>query len=345
MHRSLNANKAILADGRFGQTDGGSDSIKEFLRKFPTRLYNAMFTPMGRKNLRYFIKRQRVNVNPDYRKDGTLIYQLENGISFVLHRGNHLSELVYLEGAYEPLETMILSKIIRRNDVVLDCGANVGYFTALLDRLVKPEGQVHSFEPGAGTFSKLQRTKDLLRLDCSRLHPKAVDSSVGEIDFWSSTSGSDAQQMTVNSTLGRSLRHDKVPATTLDAMAAELKSGGVERIAFVKCDIEGAEIEMLKGAQALLKSDHPPIWLIEHNRPALVDHGATSADLLANFAGCEIHFVPICWPPSIMASPKTEKWNGVPGDLPDECNLLVFPNRGIFAERTAALRAAGLLGE
>jgi FkbM family methyltransferase len=340
----LNANKAILVDGRFVQPDGGASSVREFILKFPTRLYNAIFTPMGRKNLLYFIKRQRVNLNPDYRRDGTLVYLLGSGNSFVLHRGNLLSELVYLEGAYEPLETLIVSRVIQRNDVVLDCGANVGYFTALFDRLVRPDGQVHSFEPGAGTFTKLQRTKELLKLDRSTLHPKAMDSSVGAIDFWSSTSGSDAQQKTINNAaLGRHLRHDKVAATTLDAFAAELQVNGVDRIAFVKCDIEGAETAMLKGSKNLLNSENPPIWLIEHNRAALADRGATSADLLAFFAGCEIYFVPICWPPSIMASPKADKWNRVPNALPDECNLIIFPKRGIYAQRANALKEAGLL--
>jgi len=344
MPRSLTANKAILADGRFVPIDSGSGSVKEFIAKFPSRLYNAIFTPMGRKNLVYSIKRQHVNLNTDYRRTGTLVYQLGNGNSFVLHQGNNLSELVYLEGAYEPLETMIVSKVIQPDDVVLDCGANVGYFTALFDQLVKPNGQVHSFEPGENTFSKLKRTKELLGLDRATLHLKAMDASVGLIDFWSSTSGSDAQQKTVNNAaIGRHLRLDKVEATTLDTIAADLRAKGLKEISFVKCDIEGAEATMLKGATNLLNSANPPIWLIEHNRPALSDHGVSSADLLAYFAGCEIYYVPICWPPSVMASPQADKWNGVLNDLPDECNLIIFPKRGLHAARIAVLKQAGLL--
>jgi FkbM family methyltransferase len=240
---------------------------------------------------------------------------------------------------------LIVSKVVQRNDIVVDCGANVGYFTALLDRLVRPGGQVHSFEPGKGTFSKLERTKTLLRLDRSILYPKAVGSSVGEVDFWSSMSGSDAQQKTVRGeVLGRHLRHDKVAATTLDAFVAELPTDDTPRVAFVKCDIEGAETAMLKGAKTLLGSANPPIWLIEHNRPALVDQGATSADLLAFFAGCDVYFVPICWPPSVMASPRASKWSGLADELPDECNLIVLPKRGVHAQRAEALRQTGLLG-
>jgi FkbM family methyltransferase len=214
----------------------------------------------------------------------------------------------------------------------------------LFDRLVKPGGQVHSFEPGQGTFAKLQLTRELLNLERATLHQKAVGRSVGQIDFWSSTSGSDAQQQTINhSALGSQFRQERVAVTTLDTFAAELGARGASPIAFVKCDIEGAEATMLQGARQLLDSEDPPVWLIEHNRPALADHGATSADLLAFFRECDIFFVPICWPPSLMASPQAAKWNGVAEDLPDECNLVVFPKRGVHAQRAGALRQAGLL--
>jgi len=342
MHRSINANKALLVDGRFGHADDAPGSLKDFILKFPRRVYNAVFTQMGRKNVFYFVRRQHVKLNADYRRDGTLVYLLHNGNNFVLHRGNNLSELVFLEGAYEPLETMIVSKVVQRGDVVLDCGANVGYFTALLDRLVKPNGHVHSFEPGLGTFSKLERTKALLKLEHATLYSKAVGNLVGEIDFWSSTSGSDAQQKTVQ-TLGRCLRHDRVDSTTLDVFAASLRDQGTDRIAFVKCDIEGAEAAMLRGATTLLQSENPPIWLVEHNRPALTEHGATSTELMNFFAGYDIYYVPICWPPSIMAAPKAAKWSGKLEELPDECNLIALPKRGVYSGRTAALREAGLL--
>jgi FkbM family methyltransferase len=344
MHRSLHVNKTILADGRIGHADGTSGAIGEFIRRLPRRVYNAIFTPMGRKSLFYFLKRQGIKLNPDYRRDGALTYPLRDGNRFVLHRGNNLSELVYLEGAYEPLETLIVSRVVHRNDVVLDCGANVGYFTAVLDRLVRPQGRVHSFEPGAGTFSKLACTKTLLELDRAVLYPQAVGSTVGEIDFWSSTAGFDAQQKTVKGgALGRHLRHDRVPAITLDAFVTKLPANEMARVAFIKCDIEGAETAMLKGAKSLLRAANPPIWLIEHNRHALGDQGATSADLLASFADCDVYFVPICWPPSRMASPRATRWNGRSDDLPDECNLIVFPRRGRHAARAAALREAGLL--
>lgn len=312
--------------------------------KLPIKAYNALFTPMGRKNLRNRLKARRANLNPGFRENGTLIYSLNNKNRFVLHRDNDLSELIYLEGAYEPLETLIVAQAVRGKDVVLDIGANVGYYTALLDNLVKPGGQVHSFEPGRDTFAKLEQTKKLLKLDRTFLHQKAISDSVGHIDFWSSTSGSDAQQSTVKvAALGQQASRTRVDATTLDAFVAELKSQGVRTIAFIKCDIEGAELSMIKGAQKLLASQDPPVWLIEHNRPALLEHGNSSLDLVYPFSKFDIYFVRLNWPPSRMATRQAKKWNGVPADLPDECNLIIVPKSGAQAERAIALRKAGLI--
>jgi len=317
--------------------------IKKIL-KSPVKVYNAVFTPMGRKSLRNFLKKSRASLNSNYRKDGALAYPLKNGNQFVLHRGNQLSELVFLEGAYEPLETMIVSKAVRSGDVVLDVGANVGYYTALLDKLVNPGGQVHSFEPGQGTFARLQETKKLLALERTSLYQKAISDSVGSIDFYLSTSGSDAQQSTVKvAALGQETRLHRVEATTIDAFVTGLKSKTNPGVAFVKCDIEGAELLMLKGAKGLVNSENPPVWLIEHNREALTEHGASSVDLLSPFANFEVYYVPLCWPPSVMASPKADKWNGVPASLPDECNLIIFPKHGTYANRAAALKQAGLI--
>ena len=316
----------------------------EFLRKIPTKAYNALFTPMGRKNLSYVFKKSLVRMNPQFRASGTLVYPLNDGQPFVLHADNRLSELFYLERAYEPLEVMMLSKLVQSGDVALDLGANVGFYTAQLERLVQPSGEVHAFEPGEGTFAKLAQTKKLLRLQRAVLHPQAIGEAVGEADFWSSNCGNDAAQKSTHTpALARELRHHRVPLTTLDALMAELGESRAGKIAFVKCDIEGAEPAMLRGAKQLLDSENPPVWLMEHNREALVEHGASSADLLKSFAGCDIYFVPLCWPPSLMSVPQARKWNGVPDELPGECNLIVLPTRGMFAKRVEALRQANLL--
>lgn len=312
--------------------------------KICTKAYNAVFTPMGRKNLYFFLKKFRANLDSNYRANGTRVYRLMNGRSFVAHHGNCLSEQIYLEGAYEPLETLVVSKIVCPGDLALDIGANVGYYTALLDGLVKPDGAVHAFEPGEGTFRRLNDTKRLLHLDRAFLHRQAISDSAGQIEFWMSDTGLDGQQSTQkNVGLGQEARRSQVEATSVDAFVGELNGGAEKGVAFVKCDIEGAELSMLKGARALLASANPPVWLIEHNRKVLWSHGTNTADLLSFFGGTEVFYAPMSWPPSRSAATQVSRWSGVAEALPDECNLLIFPKHGRYADRAARLRQAGLV--
>jgi FkbM family methyltransferase len=303
------------------------------------KVYKALFTAMGRRNFRHRLKLFNARLRSDYNGGGTLVYRLNDGRPFVFHRDNLLSELVYLDGAYEPLETLIASKTVQNDDIVLDIGANVGYYSALFDRLVQPSGEVHSFEPGNETFDRLSQTKRLLGLDRTNLHRQAIGDRIGRIGFWASTGGSDAQQSAVKATaLGAQAQQYEVEVTTLDAFVAAKWKGKRPPIAFIKCDIEGAEPAMLNGAQTLLHSDNPPIWLIEHNRQALGEHGGNSSALTDPLREYEISFVPLNWPPSIMALFQAVKWNGDPAQLPDECNLIAVPRRGVYAERALILR-------
>jgi FkbM family methyltransferase len=343
MDKLLNINKVPSTGGGNGGAAGTSPASSPLL-KLPRKAYNALFTPMGRRNLYFFTKKLRLHLSPGYRKHGTRTYSLANGNRFVVHRGDQLSEQIYIEGAYEALEALVVSKIVHRGDLVVDIGANVGFYTSVLDGLVRPDGQVHSFEPGFATFRRLEQTKSLLRLSTTVLHQKAISDSVGQIEFWLSMTGSDAQQATHRHVgLGIQTRVAQVEAITLDAVVAELNSERKQNIAFVKCDIEGEETSMLKGATALLNAENPPIWLIEHNRKVLWEHETSSAQLLSYFNDANVFYVPMCWPPSQMTVKQISKWNGVPEDLPDECNLVIFPKRGVYAGRLASLQQAGLV--
>jgi FkbM family methyltransferase len=299
---------------------------------------------MGRKGVRNLLKSCRARVHSQYRRDGAFVYRLKDNRTFVLHRENQLSELIYYEGAYEPLESLIASKVILKNDVVLDVGANVGYYSALFDALVCPAGEVHSFEPGLKTFKHLCDTKSILNLQRTFVHQQAIGDHVGKCAFWISTSGSDAQQSSVRVTaLGSHTKQYEVDVTTIDCFVDTTQKQNGRGVAFIKCDIEGAEPAMLKGAQTLFCSADPPVWLIEHNRQALEEHGNSSSSLTDSFADYDIFFVPLTWPPSVMAIHQAVKWYGEPKHLPDECNLIALPRRGRYAERAARLRECGLI--
>jgi FkbM family methyltransferase len=285
-----------------------------------------------------------IRIQRTYRKRGAAVYKLIDGRQFVLHKDDRLSSLIFDGRTYEPLESRISSIALQRGDVAFDVGANVGYYTSLFSHLVGGDGRVFAFEPGKSTFARLEETRALLKLESTELRQAAISDHTGTVKFWNSTAGHDAQQsMAKVEALGNDTESFDVKAITIDDFVATLEQTVSARIAFVKCDIEGAEPRMLAGAQGLIAGENPPLWLIEHNGTALHENGFSGADLMKYFNAYTCFFIPVLWPPCAASVRKALAWSGEIEELPDECNLLFIPRYGCFEARRALLQAADVI--
>ncbi len=66
-----------------------------------------------------------------------------------------------IHGLHEPLETAAIKECLKENSVVVDIGANIGYYTLLMARAVGPRGHVFAFEPEPANFSLLRKNLQL----------------------------------------------------------------------------------------------------------------------------------------------------------------------------------------
>ena len=60
-------------------------------------------------------------------------------------------------GVYEPFETDLVQHEVGEGDVVLDIGANIGYYTLIFARIVGEGGKVFAFEPDPDNFALLKK--------------------------------------------------------------------------------------------------------------------------------------------------------------------------------------------
>ena len=171
-----------------------------------------------------------------------------------------MEELVFFLGEYEPFISSIAQRLIRNGDICLDVGANFGWYSTLMALRAGPEGHVHSFEPVPKTFAQLARNIDLLS-DAAKVTINNL--ALGDRDavlkinlFEDLTSG--------HASLADNKEHTSTTVdcemTTLDKY---LEIHDIDRVGFVKVDIEGAEMMFLRGAGRLFSRGELPIILME----------------------------------------------------------------------------------
>jgi len=153
---------------------------------------------------------------------------------------------------YKP-EFLAIKKLVKKGDIVIDVGANIGVFSAYLSREVGAAGKVFAFEPVKETFWRLQETLALNRCENLSAYQIALSNKPGNF-----TMNVFEPQYSAWNSFGRPQFGDvkptgveKVTADTLDRFADK---HGLKKINFVKIDVEGFEKDVLEGAKKLLKA-------------------------------------------------------------------------------------------
>jgi FkbM family methyltransferase len=157
-------------------------------------------------------------------------------------------------GAYEPELVNLFKKVLKPGMIVLDVGANIGYFSALAAALVGNCGQVHAFEPAPPCVPRLK--KNLVPFPWAHAYFNAVGDELCTTRLYYSDRGNETGWGSLLSKENTSTDETMVSMVRLDDWAS---SRAVRRIDFIKLDIEGGEYRALKGAESLLRQYRPVV--------------------------------------------------------------------------------------
>ncbi len=155
-----------------------------------------------------------------------------------------------------------LPSLVGSGDVVLDVGANFGVYTKTLSELVGSAGHVFAIEPIPPTFEVLR----YVVRKCGLANVTPIQAAMSDVRGTATmqvplydAGGENFYRATIApGGLDASLRAFVVRTETIDSLYA--RTG--RRFAFIKCDVEGHELECIEGAAEVIRTCRPA-WLIE----------------------------------------------------------------------------------
>ena len=171
-----------------------------------------------------------------------------------------LSEIIMVSGFQEPYVKKIIN--VKKGEVFVDVGAHIGTYTIPIAKKVGEMGKVVSFEPHPKSIDLLERNIVLNQINNVVLIKHPVSDSIKKVLFRLSkdppTSGIETDDKNESVI--------EMDAIDLDTALSEQK---LTRIDWLKIDVEGKELDVLKGSKNILKKYSPKIIIEMFNKETI----------------------------------------------------------------------------
>ena len=190
------------------------------------------------------------------------------GLKWILNPSDFMQQDLFWLGIADRWELYHALRFIRADSVILDVGANIGYYSMMIASALGGRCEIHAFEPAEETHARLTRNIALNGLTCIRAHRVGLADVPGWARILRPAGNSGAAYLEGG---GR-----ETPVSTLDHFVREQ---ALRRVDFIKIDVEGLEERVLRGASEVL-SRHRPMLLVELQPLTLQRAGSSVSRLL-----------------------------------------------------------------
>lgn len=208
-----------------------------------------------------------------YHNDASVAVNLPWGMAIAVNPHDSIGKSLATCAVYELAVSEVLWRLTDGGDHCIDVGANIGYMTSLLAAAAGPGGQVDSFEPHPLVYQHLAvncrrwaSTDKPLRYAPIELHPCAVGAADCNLDLIEpgefAINQSGATLIDGNDSINGELVRHRVQVRRLDDLLPQTGPIGIGKI-----DVEGAELQVLQGAQGLFAERKIRDLVVEDFRP------------------------------------------------------------------------------
>jgi len=181
-------------------------------------------------------------------------FTIVDGQKMYLDAKDNLSLSVF--GIYEPLETSLVKKEIKKGNSVIDIGAFIGYYSLIFAKLVGLQGKAFAFEPQENPFSLLKKNLEINEYKNYVIENKLVSNKNEKVKF----------------------QNKLIDAIKLDDYFLDFPN----KIDFIKMDIEGAEMQALEGMTSLIETNDNIRIMTEFHPTELKKFGTNPSLFLKN---------------------------------------------------------------
>lgn len=189
---------------------------------------------------------------------------------FWLDEDKYLDKCIIQNGIFEESSTQIIKQLVKKGNVVLDIGANIGYYSVLFSKLVGYTGKVFCFEPTEHYSNVLKMNLEANNIQNTDIFKIGLSNKNQELEI--QIGNSSATLHPIENQV--STKKELIKLTTLDEF---IKHHHLQKIDFVKIDIDGHEPLFFEGAQKTLDK-YNPIVLLEVNHPNYIEAGFNAWD-------------------------------------------------------------------
>lgn len=174
-----------------------------------------------------------------------------NNLKMYLH-DTGLSSAIIRNGVYEKNETEFIQRHVKSDDVLVDIGANIGYYTLLFAKLIGKNGKTFAFEPEIKNFQILTKNISINNLQNVILENFAISNYNGVVKLYiSEVPGRHSLTPTSKN------NYHNIQCVTLDDYFQNYKEL-IDKISYIKIDVEGLEVKVLEGMQQILQLNKNP---------------------------------------------------------------------------------------
>ncbi len=167
------------------------------------------------------------------------------------------------KGVFSPIHTWIVENFVTEDSIVVDVGAHIGVFAIPASMKAK---KVHAFEPVIETFQRL--TDHIVLNQADNIVPYnfalGEDHSLAELEYCPKFNTGNATLNISRGALSIPNLGDEHAPPTYSILVKTLDSLDLPALDFLKCDTEGCELLVIKGALETIKKFRP-VMVMEHN--------------------------------------------------------------------------------